>query len=71
MFTSHTLTKQQPKKSAMANGHGKRGTAKSSPIITQSKSEDAAAAAKRKRKPKKPYLVMISPSTGVRSAKHQ
>ncbi|KAF1973532.1 hypothetical protein BU23DRAFT_554157 [Bimuria novae-zelandiae CBS 107.79] len=47
---------KQPKKSAITNGHGKRGPKKSAPSVAHIKSEDADATAKRKRKPKKPYL---------------
>lgn len=70
-FTARAPPKQQPKKLAITNGHGKRGAAKSSPSVAQSKSEDAAAAAKRKRKPKKAYLVMISACDGLCSTNLQ
>ncbi|KAL1601720.1 hypothetical protein SLS60_006635 [Paraconiothyrium brasiliense] len=55
-FTARVPPKQQSKRAAMTNGHGKRGAAKPSPFVAQSRLETAAAAAKRRRKPKKPYL---------------
>jgi hypothetical protein len=70
-FTARAPLKQQQKKLAITNGHGKRGPAKSSLSVAQLNTEDAAAAAKRKKKPKKAYLVRITAYTILRSTNLQ